>query len=274
MIQPCAIGGPSRQLFGLYDAPLANFATEVAVLLCNPFGHEAISSHRLYRVLGERLVRGGCSVLRFDYYGTGDSMGGDGDGTLAGWADDALTAHGELRRRSGARRVIWFGMRLGAQVALQAARRGAIDLQRLVLWDPVLDGPAYLQFLRERHVTTLERSFSLPLNPRPHDVARDPGAYQREAMGFELSDTLRAELAALRARQAFSGLHADTVVVCEPGTAECRAAEAEIAQASDSRARIVPCSHGTDWTRDVAENSALVPAQALLLLLEQIGARS
>jgi hypothetical protein len=54
-----------------------------AVLLCNPFGQEALRSQRGFRVLADRFARTGCATLGFDYFGTGDSDGDDDDASLA-----------------------------------------------------------------------------------------------------------------------------------------------------------------------------------------------
>ena len=48
-------GPPERRLFGLFEAAQARSGT--AALLCYPYGAEAIRTHRVYRVLSERLTR-------------------------------------------------------------------------------------------------------------------------------------------------------------------------------------------------------------------------
>jgi hypothetical protein len=73
--QAAAPAAAARAQEGL-DAPGA------AVLLCNPFGQEAIRCHRAFRLLSARLASSGIPSLRFDYFGTGDSPGNDGEGDL------------------------------------------------------------------------------------------------------------------------------------------------------------------------------------------------
>ena len=67
-----------RRLFGLFPPPERE--GRIAVLICAPFGQEVVRSHRLFRVLSDRLARTGIAVLRFVPYGTGDSPGEDIDG--------------------------------------------------------------------------------------------------------------------------------------------------------------------------------------------------
>ncbi|MEO8653331.1 MAG: alpha/beta fold hydrolase [Ramlibacter sp.] len=106
------------------------------VVLCRPFGYEAICSYRTYTVLAETLANGGFDVIRFDYHGTGDSAGADTDADrVPAWLASIASAISELRQRSGVSHVALFGMRLGATHAARAAAEvGGVD--SLVLWAP------------------------------------------------------------------------------------------------------------------------------------------
>jgi alpha-beta hydrolase superfamily lysophospholipase len=110
----------------------------LGVVLCNPLGYEALSVHRTYRHLAERLAAAGFAALRFDYDGTGDSAGrADGAGRVRAWIDGVRAAVAELRARAPhVRRIGLFGVRFGATLAAAAARElGGVDA--LVLWAPV-----------------------------------------------------------------------------------------------------------------------------------------
>ena len=50
------------------------------VVLCQPFGREAMWVHKGWRVFAEALADSGAPTLRFDYAGTGDSAGESEDG--------------------------------------------------------------------------------------------------------------------------------------------------------------------------------------------------
>ena len=88
-------------------------APQRAVLILNPFGQEAVRTHRLLRVTADRLARSGFDVLRFDYFGSGDSPGTDECADLQGWAQDVIAAHRMLREFSKAAHISWLGIRLG-----------------------------------------------------------------------------------------------------------------------------------------------------------------
>ena len=270
-IQPFNFGSPGRLLFGIFHPAAAVDAPRASVLLCHAFGQESVRAHRLMRVLAERLARAGQAVLRFDLHGTGDSMGDDLDGDLDGWARDVHEASRELQSRSRAAQSVWIGMRLGATVMLRASQQAPDDLQRLILWDPVLDGARYLAHLRARHVASLEEAFSVMPGPTPSDLARDPRRFSDQAIGFGLSPRLREQLLALSLPEhRWPARPASIVVLTDPDDADGRDL-VSVCATDPGRVLAIPLRHRTDWTTAAADNNALVPAAALLQLLQQAG---
>ncbi len=270
-IQPVNFGIAERRLFGLYHAP-AQLNGRPAVLLCQPFGQEAVRAHRMMRVTAERLARQGHPVLRFDYFGTGDAMGDDRDGDLLGWTEDVHTADAQLRQLAGAADTVWLGMRLGALLALRAARKAPENLRRLVLWDPVLDGSRYLGYLRERHIAAMEEAFAVKPSRSPRVIALDPATYLDEAIGYALSSDLRAQLQASKAQpDVWPDERIAVVVVSDQQGPEAADLTQALQGVPAQRVRVLPVNHGTDWASDTADNSALVPTQALMALVQQAG---
>lgn len=131
------IGNADRPLHAVFTAASGKRRRR-AVVFCPAFGAEFTRTHRASRLLAQRLAANGFDTLRFDYYGTGDSAGEDHEFTADGAVDDALAAIAEAQDLSGARRVMLVGMRDGAAIALRAAAH-ARGVDRLVLWDPVID---------------------------------------------------------------------------------------------------------------------------------------
>lgn len=270
--KPRCFGPPARRLFGIYHPPAEGSAGRPAVVLCNPFGQEAIRAQRMMRVLGERLARNGHAVLRFDYFGTGDSLGDDIEGELDGWGLDVMEADRELRAVSGAAQTTWIGMRLGATIALQATAHGPPVLGRLVLWDAVFDGASYLEHLRQRHVATLDAAFDLPSRPSYTEQAtRHLDRFRQEAMGFAVSVVLRRQLIALRPSDVrWPARPLSIIAMAESGEAD--GVDLDRACATDpSRVTVIDLPHGTPWTADTAGNTSLVPAKALMKLVQIAG---
>ena len=173
-------------LFGSYHPP-TSAVRGAAVVLCPPYGHEYVQSHRAFRLMAERLAEAGFPALRFDYRGTGDSAGRASSFGLDEWREDLRAAAEICKARSGRQRICGLGLRLGANlVAAESARAGALD--SIVLWDPIASGRLHLEEL-----FTLEQLFrgGLPGSSTSGTDAMD------EVLGFPYGDALKVQLAAL-----------------------------------------------------------------------------
>lgn len=263
---PFYFGSPSRRLFGMFHEGSIGRAQNLAVLLCNPFGQEAIRTQRLYRVLAGRLAQAGVHTLRFDYYGTGDSAGDDAEGEMDGWRQDVWAAHQELSRLSGAETITWMGARLGAATAVLACAGSGSAEPRLVLWDPVVNGAAYAQLLRTKHVETLETSYSVPDRAWRHRLENDIDSFRDEAIGVAVSPALRGQLALLVGERLRLPANRETVVIFDPADLSV---SAWLSEQRTRGARIDACAlkQALEWTSDDSLNAALVPAEAIQALL-------
>jgi pimeloyl-ACP methyl ester carboxylesterase len=132
-----SLGVSGREIFALHDPAVKASTRARAAVICNPLGAEQVYAHRALRHLAVRLSRRGIHVLRFDYYGTGDSGGEDADVTREGMLDDVAFAVDAARDAAATAQVALIGLRAGADVAAAYARRHAGDVAALVLWDPL-----------------------------------------------------------------------------------------------------------------------------------------
>lgn len=183
---PAYFGPAARPLFGwLHPAPAPS---SLALVVCNPFGYEAICAHRSLRHFCEAAAAAGVPALRFDYDGTGDSAGHDREpARLAAWVKSVHHAVDFVRAQTGAERVALCGVRLGALIAtLAAVERDDVD--GLIAIAPVVAGKAHLRELR-----ALQMALHRP--PTPADVAAEEGV--QEALGFVLTDETRAAISAV-----------------------------------------------------------------------------
>jgi uncharacterized protein len=183
-------GTSGRQLFGAYHSPAASKKQRGAALLCPPWGPEYFVAHRTLRQLAVRLADNGYHVLRFDYYGTGDSAGEREEGDLTSWTADAEMALDELKDMAGESRIVAFGVRLGAVVASRLARARPNDVQTIVLWDPVSDGKDYIKEL-EAAQGEIDRWSLVPPTPRHR------GSFPAELLGTPLPPAMAASMVAV-----------------------------------------------------------------------------
>jgi uncharacterized protein len=187
---PFFFGEAETQLLGVHHPALTAPARDLGVALCYPCGHELTGAQRTFRVLGTRLARAGFHTLRFDYYGTGDSAGESREGRTERWLDDVESAVDELRRRGRLLRVSLVGLRLGATLATLAAARRT-DVECLVLWEPIVNGAAWLAEARARHQAWLKAE------TRARKAARRL-ATEQELLGAPLTPELVGSLERIR----------------------------------------------------------------------------
>ncbi|MEM1230334.1 MAG: alpha/beta hydrolase [Pseudomonadota bacterium] len=137
-------GPRAAPLFGVEHPPAQRRSRRSGIVIAPPMGTELMRSHRALRQLATGLAKEGHHVLRFDYYGTGDSSGDCEEGQFAVWRDNVAAAVEELRERAELDEVSLIGLRLGAALIAQASA-DIPDIRRLTLWDPIIDGAAYLE---------------------------------------------------------------------------------------------------------------------------------
>ncbi len=138
------IPAEKNHLFGWYHSAEVIPQKNCVAVVCSPIGYEYAHSHRSMRHLSDQLARSGIPAFRFDYWGVGDSPGGDLDSQpFVQWQSDAVQVIKYARERSGCSQVCLIGVRLGATIAALAATE--VDVNFLVLWCPCITGRRFLR---------------------------------------------------------------------------------------------------------------------------------
>jgi uncharacterized protein len=141
-------GSPGRLLRGVYHAPVCSCGQ--GVVLCYPFGEERKCCARTMALAARRFCAHGYHVLRFDYFGTGESDGHLEEATVRQWLDDIHTAREHLAELAGTTAIGLLGIRFGATLA---AMYDHTPLSCLVLWAPLADGHECLTECQRRLAT-------------------------------------------------------------------------------------------------------------------------
>ncbi len=178
-------GSDEKSLFGIYHVPPTGITRNHALLLIPSIEQEAIRAHRAYRQLAIRLSRLGFPVMRFDYWGTGDSKGEGALKGLSQWQNDITIAIAELKNRSKQDHICLAGLRLGGTLATLAAE--SISVDGIALWEPVINGENYVEALVEWHQDKL-RYF---LTNMPSFTSNDQPI---ELLGLEINKTFLDDL--------------------------------------------------------------------------------
>lgn len=187
--------------FCLYYPPIGGMQQSQAFIYLHPFAEEMNKSRRMAALQAKAFAAAGLGVLQIDLYGCGDSEGDFGDATWEIWKDDVACARQWLIRK-GFRSIHFWGLRLGALLALDYVREAEIDSAKFVLWQPVVNGKLFLtQFLRLKLVSGL---ISDDIDKVPNvQVFREKLAAGEllEVAGYMLSPTLAATIDALKLSQ-------------------------------------------------------------------------
>jgi alpha-beta hydrolase superfamily lysophospholipase len=179
-----------NSLFGWLHRSPNDLKADVGVLLCKPFGYEAICAHRGIRAFAEAIAAAGMPALRFDYLGTGDSAEIDQDADQVQiWTRDVLAAADELRARTGVQHVCLLGFRLGALLATLAASESN-SFSALIVISPIVTGRRYL---RELRTTRMAASLGLDHSEQADNQSASAGGM--EVSGFAFSAATLAALA-------------------------------------------------------------------------------
>jgi alpha-beta hydrolase superfamily lysophospholipase len=190
---PIYFDSDGHSLFGWFQGPPAHSMAEVGLVICKPFGYEAICAHRSLRAFADAAAAVGVPTLRVDYRGTGDSAPIDPEADqVKVWTRDVIAAVLELRRRTGVRQVGILGVRLGALLAILAAEECAGPTP-LVLIAPVVTGRRYLRDLRTTRLAALMGRDAPAADPAAPEVSDG----SMEVSGFPLSAATLATLALL-----------------------------------------------------------------------------
>ena len=183
-------GPPQARVVGVLVSPsvIAESALLSGVVICDPFGIEALAADRSMNHLTAALAREGHAVLRFAPPGLGDSGELPEGGSIVGpWRAAIDAAIDVLRSEIGCVGITLVGLRVGAALAAEVAS-ARDDVARLVLWAPVAGRP----FVRELKM--------LGAGVAAEPSARNCGTTAPlavEAGGFGLSAASVAELAAV-----------------------------------------------------------------------------
>ena len=265
-MHPYYFGDSKRPLYGVYDPPRSARMLDQGVLLCYPLAQEYMRSHWAFRQLVSQLAKTGLHCMRFDFYGSGDSAGASVDGSMAQWHNDVETGLTELKDMAGISKVSLVGLRFGAAIAATAPVQ-AHKVKNLVLWDPVVNGAAYMDNLRRLHDSMLKHHKHYK-NPWLKSVNGEP----TEIFGFTFSERMLGDIQALDLldRKEFSAEGVYLFVSEE--RPEYRALKAHLESLGVLEGyRVFP--DGGDWEDPVAIDKALIASNIIKAIADRLGGK-
>jgi exosortase A-associated hydrolase 2 len=183
------------------------------VVMCHPLGEEKLWSHRVHVSFARALAAAGIAVFRFDNRGEGDSDREFSESDLDTRIEDACLAIDSLQSVCpSVTHITVLGLRFGAAVAATAAARHG-GVARLILWDPVVDGSAYMQAVLRLNLMFQMSLHQKVLENREALVARLARGETVNIEGYELSDPLFRQASDFKLRDALAEFSGDVLIV-------------------------------------------------------------
>jgi len=232
--------GRGGGLYGCLHRPIKPDQRRDAVLLCYPAFGEYIQCHRAYWYLAQMLAEAGYTTLRFEYAGTGDSVGDLESSDLSVWREDIHDAIKWMKSEGHARPSLLMGTRLGATLAAEEAFHHP-EVENLVLWEPVYSGENYLDELCRQH-----NKYLAPISEVLTELNARTGP--TDILGFGIPHPLIEQIRNVQLSGANLSPFLNLLVITSPG----RSREAGKALSHLSRLEIVELQHPAGWLDPVA----------------------
>ena len=124
------------------------------IIFCHAFAEEKLWSHRVVVNFCRKLAIGGNHVIRFDFYGHGDSHGDFSNSTIDSMKDnlgDIVKYAKNIYDQDT--KVGIVGLRLGANIVIEYVEENK-DIDWVVLWEPIVDGKKYIKELLRINMAT------------------------------------------------------------------------------------------------------------------------
>lgn len=211
-MRPLFIDSPSGALFAVYWPPLGASLNKV-ILHVPAFAEEMNKSRHMVALQAKTLSNQGYAMLVVDLLGTGDSSGDFGEATWQIWLQNIADAINWLKEQ-GAQSVSLWGLRLGALLAMDFSSQNPGVVDRLLLWQPVLNGDVFVtQFLRLRVATAMMNS-AMPQEKTSDMKKQLLNGQALEVAGYTLNPDLICPLLGLKADH-FTSLGINEIVIFE-----------------------------------------------------------
>jgi exosortase A-associated hydrolase 2 len=184
--KPFFFENDNYRLFGVLHAPESS-NKGYGFIFCHPFAEEKLWAHRVYVHFARDLCALGYHVLRFDFMGHGDSDGDFRDSDIKSQLSDIKCAKQTLKQNCPELKSFGIlGLRLGASLAALAAESDP-EFDRLILWDPIVDGNKYIQMALRANLTAQMAEHKKIVSNREQLIAGMKQGQPVNLEGYELS---------------------------------------------------------------------------------------
>ncbi|MBN2413679.1 alpha/beta fold hydrolase [candidate division KSB1 bacterium] len=130
--QPVTFISKDSQLVGI----LHSSSSDKIIIMCHGFKGDKIENKRLFVEAARTFTRENYDVLRFDFYGSGDSEG-EFEDTLISTNIANLTDAVQFVKEKGYKHIAVLGISMGAAAVILTVNK--LDVEAVILWSAVPD---------------------------------------------------------------------------------------------------------------------------------------
>jgi len=246
--------GAGRQLLVTWRLPQGQ-TTRGSLLVIPPLAEEMNKARPVLRDLGQAVAESGWALCLPDLSGTGDSEGDFGDATVDHWCQDLDAVYRHCSDRGYAVRGC-LAVRGGALLAERWLTCSGVSLDRLLLWQPVLEGRQVVnQWLRTRVAASMFNSAGRVTQAELKEQLAQGDSV--ESGGYQVSAGLARDLEGMSVQP--ERLDAGRVSLIEIGNHETPAPALQAAAAGLSGGRLVKVAGEPFWSSsEIVRNPELV----------------
>lgn len=199
--EPLFLRTDHGERFCLYYPPSSNKTLQGMFIYIHPFAEEMNKSRRMIALQARAFASKGVGVFQIDLFGCGDSQGNFKDASWQIWKQDISAAKYWIESHVDVPIYLW-GLRLGALLALDFAKESEYVFNKIILWQPIINGHTFLtQFLRLKLASQMiSRASDTTTNIQTMRNIFLSGT-SLEIAGYELSSELACKIDNLRLRE-------------------------------------------------------------------------
>ena len=185
------------------------------VIMAGAVGYEQLCVQRMWRDFAERIAASGYPVLRFDWAGCGDALGGDADPQRCeAWEQSFADALAYARGTLGMTRIVVVGLRLGALIAARVLAASG-EVEAMAVLAPPANGR-----MHARELAALAKVIG---TREPPAGMAGPAEGDFELAGFLVSAQTRAAMEVYDLRKLTARPAAHVQLLTQPGLASAQA---------------------------------------------------
>jgi exosortase A-associated hydrolase 2 len=203
-----------HRLFGFLHSSQEDHSSR-GVIICPPFAEEKQDSHRVLVNFARELARKCFGVLRFDYFGTGDSEGDWEEATVSDWLSDIRAAIDWVATNLEITTLGLIGLRIGGTFAALAAESND-RVKFLILWNPVINLKAHFYQILRSNLTTQMRVHGKVLYNRDHLLSQLKNGDIINLDGYSLTKGCYESAVAVNLLKDVNAFQGDSLIISFP----------------------------------------------------------